>query len=125
MKKVLIIDDSETARMFTRRCLQMAGLEADEIKEYESATDAVFSMTDPDVELMVIDLVMPGVSGKEFLQMRKKAGVSAPALVVSSAVNAAEEEELMQLGAALVIKKPITPAAAAAALAQLGMISDV
>ncbi len=123
MKKVLIIDDSETARMFTRRCLQMTGLEIEEFKEFESATDAVFSMTDPDVELIVIDLVMPGISGKQFLEMRQKAGVTAPAMVVSSAVNQTEVAELMALGAALVLKKPITVAAAAAALSQLG-ISD-
>jgi two-component system, chemotaxis family, chemotaxis protein CheY len=125
MKKVLIIDDSETARMFTRRCLQMAGIEAESIQEFASATDAVFCMTDPDVELMVIDLVMPGLSGKQFLQMRKNAGVLAPAMVVSSAVNATEEAELKALGAALVIKKPITPASASAALLQLGLLRNV
>lgn len=125
MKKVLIIDDSETARMFTRRCLMMAGLEAEEIREYSNAKDAIFSITDPDVDLLVIDLVMPGVTGKQFLKMRKDAGVTAPAMVVSSAVNAAEEQELRALGASFVLKKPITPAAAAEALAQIGALPHV
>lgn len=116
MKKVIIIDDSETARMFTRRCLEMAGLECEEFKEYASAKEAIFSITDPDVDLVVVDLVMPDVSGKEFLKLRQKAGVTAPAVVVSSAVNGAEEKELKELGALLVLKKPLSPAMAAEAL---------
>ena len=111
--------------MFTRRCLQMAGLMADEVKEFASAKDAVFEMTDPDVDLIVVDLVMPGISGKQFLKMRKDAGVLAPALVVSSAVNETEEAELRALGAQVVIKKPITPASAAAALVEMGLVGDV
>ncbi len=117
MKKVIIIDDSAMARMFTRRCLEMAGLECERITEYESAKDAMSTLMDPDVDLMIVDLVMPGVTGKHFLQMRKNSGAKATAIVVSSAVNATVEKELKELGASLILKKPITPAAAAQAIA--------
>jgi len=119
MKKVVIIDDSATARMFTRRCLEMAGLDCESIKEFSSAKEALPVLSDPDVDLMVVDLVMPELSGKEFLRRRKTAGNTAPAVVVSSAVNATEEAELKELGAFLVLKKPLSPALAAEALALL------
>ena len=119
MKNVIIIDDSETARMFTRRCLEMAGLACDTITEYASAKAAIGALTDPDLDLIIVDLVMPEMTGKEFLKLRKRAGVTAPAVVVSSAVNSSEEEELLGLGAFLVLKKPLSPALAADALAQL------
>lgn len=119
MKNVIIIDDSETARMFTRRCLEMAGLSCEKFTEYDSAKAAVGALMDPELDLIIVDLVMPEMTGKEFLKLRKRAGVAAPALVVSSAVNATEEEELKALGAFLVLKKPLSPALAADALAQM------
>lgn len=119
MKNVIIIDDSETARMFTRRCLEMAGLACEKITEYASAKAAVSALMDPELDLIIVDLVMPEMTGKEFLKLRQRADVTAPALVVSSAVNTTEEEELKALGAFLVLKKPLSPALAADALAQL------
>lgn len=116
MNKVLIVDDSATARLFTRRCLTVAGLDDVEFVELESAVLAEPRLLDPEVSLMIVDLVMPKMTGRELLERHRKVGAKFPVIVVSSAVNHAEEVELLAAGARAVVKKPLNPATAAAAL---------
>jgi two-component system, chemotaxis family, chemotaxis protein CheY len=116
MKKVIIVDDSATARMFTRKCLEMAGLECDLLLELPSAIEAVPYLNDPDLDLMIIDLVMPKMSGRELLEKRRASGSKVSVIVVSSAVNRAEEDDLLKLGARVVMRKPFSPASALSAL---------
>jgi two-component system, chemotaxis family, chemotaxis protein CheY len=120
MRKVVIVDDSATARMFTRRCFEMAGLEADSIVECSSAFDALIHLDDPQLDLLITDLVMPGMTGKELLAERQKRAITVPTVVVSSAINQTELAELERLGAKMVIKKPLGPAGASRILQQLG-----
>lgn len=121
MEKVVIVDDSETARMFTRRCFEMAGLKCSNVVELSDAREAVPLLLSSEVDLLVIDLVMPHMTGKDLLVERKKQGSTVPVIVVSSAVNQAESEELVSLGATIVIKKPLSPAGAARALERLAL----
>ncbi len=123
MKKVLIVDDSATARMFTRRCLTVAGLDDVEFVEFDSAVLAESHLGDPNIGLMVVDLVMPKMSGKELLRRYRDRGATFPVVVVSSAVNETEESELLGLGAKFVAKKPFSPALAATMLEMVRGIS--
>lgn len=119
MKKVVIVDDSATARTFTRRCFEMAGIEAESFVECADAKEALQWLGDPEVDLMITDLVMPQMSGKELLAERRRRGAKVNVVVVSSAVNQTETSELEALGAKIVVKKPINPASASRVLQQL------
>jgi two-component system, chemotaxis family, chemotaxis protein CheY len=120
MRKVVIVDDSATARIFTRRCFEMAGLDAESVVECSDAREAVAHLDDPTLDLLITDLIMPHMSGKQLLAESQRRGNQFAIVVVSSAINQAETVELEKLGARIVLKKPISPRGASEVLAQLG-----
>jgi signal transduction histidine kinase/CheY-like chemotaxis protein len=77
---VLIIDDNPADREIVRRILQNDGcriLEAADGKEGLNTLDA------SPVDLIVLDLIMPGMDGFEFLEeLRKKGKAELPAIIV-------------------------------------------
>ncbi|SHI92697.1 two-component system, chemotaxis family, response regulator CheY [Desulfatibacillum alkenivorans DSM 16219] len=111
MKKVIVADDSGTARMFIIRCLQIAGFDGAQFMEAKNGAEALTLLEQGPADLLVTDLFMPEVSGEELLlQVRAQDKFKAmPILVITSAKNPAKEQELMQGGAYAVISKPISP----------------
>lgn len=122
MKRVVIADDSQTARMFIRRCLEIIGLADAQFIEAENGREALLQMKETAPDLLVTDLNMPVMDGELLLRWIK----SSPrlchihVLVVTSAGNAAKEAELLKLGACGVLRKPVSPAALSQMLNSLG-----
>jgi two-component system chemotaxis response regulator CheY len=122
MRKILIADDSRTARLIVRRCFEMAGfgnaafLEADD----GAAALALAGAESPD--LIVADLNMPGLDGEALLRDLKGSPATRPIPVViaSSAVNPVRARRLADLGALGVVAKPLSPASLRQALGGLG-----
>jgi len=112
MKRILIVDDSETARMFIRKCLEIAGEREAEFLEAGNGTEALSLLESSQVDLIVTDLNMPGMDGMELLWhvRARKDWKKPPVLVITSAKNPAREAELLSLGASAVLAKPISPA---------------
>lgn len=110
--RIAIVDDSGTARMFIRRCLEIAGFQAAEIIEAENGKDALEKIRTAPVDLLLTDLTMPVMDGTTLLKwIKANPKMSAlPVLVISSAGNPAKEIELKALGAMGVLDKPVSPA---------------
>ena len=110
--RIAIVDDSGTARMFIRRCLEIAGFREAEIIEAENGRDALEKIRQTPVDLLLTDLTMPVMDGLTLLKWLKANPKFSelPVLVVTSAGNPAREEELLRLGAMGVLNKPISPA---------------
>ncbi len=111
MKKIVVADDSSTARMFIVRCLQIAGLDDAEFIKVENGKEALDYLRENGADLLVTDLSMPVMGGVELV---KRISASPklnciPVIVVSSASNQAREEELKALGALAVLGKPVSP----------------
>jgi len=121
MPNVLIVDDSSTARMLVRRCLTICGYRADQTFEAEHGRAALDLLKSQAVDLVVSDLNMPVMDGRTLLRfMRSSPRLNAiPVVVVSSLINEAAEEELRGMGATAVIRKPLSPAALAAAITSM------
>lgn len=121
MPNVLIVDDSATARMLVRRCLTICGYRADQTFEAEHGRAALDLLKSQPVDLVVSDLNMPVMDGRTLLRfMRSSPRLNAiPVVVVSSLINEAAEEELRGMGATAVIRKPLSPAALAAAITSM------
>lgn len=121
MPRVLIADDSATARFFCRRCLQAAGLIEAEFLEAADGAQALEILRAQRPDLLITDLMMPVMDGVELLRRIQASPKlhGLPVIVVSSAGNAARERELRLLGAGAVLGKPVSPAALAAALVEL------
>ncbi len=112
-RHVLIVDDSSTARMIVQRCIQMSGLPVETFGFAENGLDAIAYLRETQgVSVVVTDINMPKMDGQTFLRLLKSdpATGGIPVVVVSSIVEGGEDRALLSLGAAAVIKKPVSPA---------------
>ncbi|MCD6580824.1 MAG: response regulator [Desulfuromusa sp.] len=111
MKRIIIADDSTTARMFIKRCLQIIGLGEVEIIEAEHGKEALAAAKAQEVDLLLTDLNMPVMDGETLIKWVKaspKLG-DLPVIVITSAGNPAKEAQLLELGAHRVLNKPVSP----------------
>ena len=121
MANGLIVEDSPTARMLVRRCLQIAGYGADQMFEAEHGRAALDVLRVQSIDLAVVDLHMPVMDGRTLIRFMRSSPRhnSIPIIVVSSLVNDTAAAELVAMGASTVLKKPLSPAAMASAIAEL------
>ncbi|MDR2346727.1 MAG: response regulator [Planctomycetaceae bacterium] len=111
IKNIVIADDSALARMFIRRCLEIAGLGDANFFEASDGNEAILRMKEVKADLLVTDLTMPNMNG---IELMRKISVSprlsgTPVLVVTSAGNTEQRKELMELGVTRILSKPISP----------------
>jgi len=113
LKRVVIADDSQTARMCIRRCLEIIGLTEAEFVEAANGREALAKVKENSTDLLVTDLNMPLMDGAMLLRwIRGNPRLSQlRVLVITSAGNTAREAELLALGAFAVLSKPVSPAA--------------
>ena len=112
MKRIVIADDSGTARMMIRRCLEIIGLSDAEFAEAENGKEALTLVKQEQTDLLVTDLNMPIMDGEALLKWVKASPrlFDLPVLVITSAGNPAIANNLLEIGAFAVINKPINPA---------------
>jgi DNA-binding NtrC family response regulator len=96
MKTILIVDDEPAARYGLRRALESKYRVA-EADSVETARDALPS-EQPD--LVLLDVVLPGQSGIDFLRWMREQGSEIPVLMVSALDTAKTAVEALQVGAA-------------------------
>lgn len=108
--QVLIADDSAIARMFVKRCAEVAGLHEAEFTEAKDGAEAFELAIGRPFDLCFMDLNMPKVHGREVLANLAARGSKSRIVVISSAVNEHVRAELLALGAFRVIAKPFSPA---------------
>ena len=111
-KTVLISDDSATARMIIRRCLEVVGCREWQFMEASNGKEALeFLRQNRAIDLLITDMNMPIMDGKSLLLGVKSSPKlnAIPVFVVTSQGNPALEVELIRLGAEKVIYKPISP----------------
>jgi two-component system chemotaxis response regulator CheY len=120
MKRIIIADDSATARMFIKRCLQIIGLGDAEIIEAEHGKEALTAAKAQDVDLLLTDLNMPVMDGETLVKWVKSSPklCDLPVIVITSAGNPAKEAKLLKLGAHRVLNKPVSPPMMMDALAE-------
>lgn len=107
--RVLLCDDSRLALMKLRKVFEGLGAEIAETHQSgESALEAYKERGDQ-IDLVSLDLVMPGMDGLEVLAELKKVDPDVKVLILSSIVQPEIEEKAFQLGAAGVLEKPYDP----------------
>jgi len=111
MKRIIIADDSATARMFIRRCLEIIGLSDAEYVEVENGKEALAAAKEKMPDILLTDLNMPVMDGETLLKWVKASPklCELPVIVITSAGNPAKEAQLLKLGARQVINKPVSP----------------
>jgi two-component system chemotaxis response regulator CheY len=107
MKRILIIDDAATVRMYHRNILQEAGYAVDEaingLEALEKALQEPF-------DLYLVDVNMPKLDGYGFLrELRSQDLPQAPAIMISTEASAADRKRAYAAGANLYLVKPMQP----------------
>jgi two-component system, chemotaxis family, chemotaxis protein CheY len=108
MKRILIVDDATTVRMYHRSILESAGYA---VEEAFNGIEALEKVLESDFDLLIVDINMPKVDGLEFLRRLRREEISqVPAIMVST------ESQMQDLSIALVcgandyMTKPVKPA---------------
>ncbi len=96
MKTILIVDDEPAARYGLRRALESKY----RVTEADSAEGAREALPREQPDLVLLDVVLPGQSGIEFLRWMRAQGSDIPVLMVSALDTAKTAVEALQLGAA-------------------------
>jgi DNA-binding NtrC family response regulator len=96
MKTILIVDDEPAARYGLRRALEAKY----RVVEADSTDTACGALTTELPDLVLLDVVLPGQSGLEFLRWMRESGSELPVLMVSALDTAKTAVEALQLGAA-------------------------
>lgn len=104
---LLIVEDDNEINNLLKKILESQGYE---IYQAFSGTEAGLYLKENMPDLILLDLMLPGMSGEEFLnQLRNKQQLKVPVLILS-AKNALEDKvALLRLGADDYITKPFEP----------------
>jgi len=103
MERVLIIDDEELIRMSLIDALGKAGLE---VLQAESGEKALNLLKKNRIDLIILDLVLPGISGFEFLKSLKKEFSDVQVIVITAFSSIETAVESIRLGAVDYLPKP-------------------
>lgn len=106
-KRILVIDDEQIIQHLIAAFLKHAGYE---ILIADTCQKGLELLKNEQVELVTCDLMMPDMSGYDFLKHLKtdKALSAIPVIIITAAGSATDEDLLRQLGAAAIISKPFT-----------------
>ena len=106
-KRILVIDDSRDLQEFFRFVLTEAGYEVITASSGEEGFEKAKTLK-PD--LMLVDLIMPGMDGLELLtRIRSDLAPPIPPAILCSGFELTEEEALRR-GALMFVRKPVAPA---------------
>ena len=107
-KQILIIDDDRIIQVLLSRIFLRHGFQ---ILTATSAQEGIEKLRNNTIDLITCDLMMPEISGLEFLQLTNgnPDWVSIPVIVISAAGHPAEVGKAIALGARAVIHKPFKP----------------
>ena len=103
---VLVVDDDPRLREFIRVNLEMEGYA---VREAESAEEALSAIEDQAPDLVLLDVVMPGIDGWQMLQRMQERHGSIPVIMFSGKVDERSLAEAADRGARGFIGKPFDP----------------
>jgi len=108
MKRVLIVDDAATVRMYHRQLMEQAGYEVDEAENGIEAMEKALTKT-PDLAL--VDVNMPKMDGYRLIEEMRKSDdlMAVPVIMISTEEQASDREKAYLAGANFYQVKPVKP----------------
>ncbi len=103
-QRILVVDDEPTVREVVAHYLTRDGYEVRELDRGDQVSTAVAEFQ-PD--LIVLDIMLPGASGLDFL--RAASGERVPVILLTARVEEADRVLGLELGADDYISKPFSP----------------
>lgn len=108
MKRILLVEDEQPIREMVRFALEKSGFELDEAEDAEQALVQIAS-TPPD--LLLLDWMLPGMSGIELARRLRREDVTAtlPIILLTARVEENDRVHGLDVGADDYVTKPFSP----------------
>jgi CheY-like chemotaxis protein len=108
MTRVLVVDDSATAREVVRRALVASGVPNSNIREACNGRVALAKIAEQPPQLVLSDINMPEMDGFELLSEMNRLGYvqSIPVVMITSRSCRRDRDRVLSLGAQAMIRKP-------------------
>lgn len=103
--RILVADDEPRIRSFVGRALNAAGYDIDFAEDGAMALHAVL---ENHYDLIILDLVMPEVDGRQALRELLATRPSQPVIVLSCVADVTAKVEMLELGAQDYLTKPFS-----------------
>ncbi len=103
---VLVVDDDPRLREFIRINLELEGYV---VREASSAEEGLVSLADQAPDLVLLDVMMPGVDGWQMLQRMQEQYGQVPVIMFSGKVDESSLADAADRGAKGFIGKPFDP----------------
>jgi two-component system, chemotaxis family, chemotaxis protein CheY len=101
--KILIVDDSRSARFFLRSCIPKEGVQ---VSEAENGEEGVAKYRELRPDLVFMDLTMPIMDGFEAVRTIRELDGDARIIVLTADVQKRTMDRISQLGVVDFLKKP-------------------
>lgn len=102
MASVLTIDDSALTRRKVSKILKAHGIE---VLEAKNGAEGLACIQDCQVDCILLDLVMPDLSGWEVLKTLHERGSQIPVVVVTADLQSTTRQRCLDLGAVAIVHK--------------------
>ena len=108
MKNILVVDDENSIRMLVGATLEGKQYR---ILEAKNGNEAIKVSQNQKPDLIILDLMMPGLSGMEALKMMKTTETTRniPIIILTSKGQPGDKEKALEMGAYHFLTKPFSP----------------
>ena len=101
--KILIVEDEKKLAGFIRQGLSQAGYLAEVC---HNGSEALEMAIKNDFDLILLDLMLPGINGFDFLKNLRTFGAETPVIIISAVADSKQVVQGLDLGAVDYIRKP-------------------
>jgi CheY-like chemotaxis protein len=116
MATILVVDDDRVVSHLVTSLLREKGHKV--LTAYDAVQGLMQAKRTPPVDVIVLDINMPGGSGEETLKKIKMSTRTGdiPVIILSGSIDSQGQERVRSLGAEAVLSKPLVPEELFAAL---------
>ena len=106
--KVLLVEDDKSIRLTVSESLKGEGFEVLSFKDGLSASDFIGDNTRNDIDLIILDLMLPGLNGLELCRKIRNEENYTPILILSAKDNESDRVLGLEVGADDYLTKPFS-----------------
>ncbi len=114
--RVLVVDDSRFIRQLLKQTLEYGQYGAIDVKYAGDAEEALLIMREFTPDVLIVDIILPNMSGLELIATLKREGLTAKYGFISSIDETELRSKAEAAGAAFYVSKPFSKEKVMAAL---------